>query len=933
MSFSVDLWNGIDSIKNQINSTQKKIKTIQKLVTSYINIEANYSKNLENLFKELKDNTINLPESGIDESIQKIVEIFDYENHNRKILYNYLNQMVAQPINDYLEKPKIKLNKSYIDNTDNNEYFNKSINILIEKQGAFHAQCKELGSYIAQMEIDKINNTSKTSQSKCQKILEKVKSVKEEYLDCIQETNKDREKFNYKTEEILNYLEEEYRIMVKNIKTYLINFSEFRLNFLNGLYNKEKNEFDNIHSKLDDEKEVFNFITKNATKEFPMIKIEFCPIKYNVLNKYIKSKYGNKVPEKEFSKIFKNIKDYFDSNEIYKDDLLFKPIRKINEYSFTRRLSSMIRKSNPNNIPIKKIDKIQENKEFLDKYITDLFIKKECKENKDNNDNKIKENQKEKINKEIIENKEENKKENNHNYLKENKENEINLNTDKDNNINNNNNSINLIKDKDLINKDKLILKNEDNDNKGKNINQNKDNVKEINNNNKNEDEKNKIYENINIEEENNNNNQKIEDNNSEKSLEDIVALIDNQLNINNVLYIELLIRRLSYLRSKGFFQIKNNSYYIIISLFSTILRQNSKNDYILKNIIILCQTFYKLENNEKIYLQQGLKGIAVFEIPETWHRVINYSLNLSCTDKDISNLKKGDMIKKINKESKVMVMAYLWDIKQFTDNEKVYNQVKNYYIKIYNMDEKKVDKDVEDFMKTHHKDIFEKKDNNNSNNNIKSNNLNYTNNNNSDDNNNNKNNNVNQQIINNNKENNINDKEENDKIKKKLSFVKIEKNDLNDIIIDKNEDKKNDEKIHQINLNNIETSDIVIIEKYSDDIQLKKDDSNETMKKDSKDIEIKQENINKDKHNEDIKNNIEEINLNDKNNKIINNENNINNNKPITLLNKIDDNNIKEKEKKDNKIEIIKDNKEIEVEEKENIDNIEDKEKKEENK
>lgn len=395
MSFSVDLWNGIDSIKNQINSTQKKIKTIQKLVTSYISIETNYSKNLENLFKELKDNTINLPESGIDESIQKIVGIFDYDNHNRKILYNNLNKIVAEPINAYLEQPKIKLNKSYNDNIDNNEYFNKSINTLIEKQDAFHAQCKELGSYITQMEIDKINNTNKTTQNKCQKILQKVKSVKEEYLNCIQETNNDREKFNYKTEEILNYLEEEYRVMVKHLKTYLKNFSEFRLIFLKGLYNKEKIEFDNIHSKLDDEKEVFNFITKNATKEFPMIKIEFCPIKYNILNKYIKSKYVNKVPEKEFSKIFKNIKDYFDSNEIYKDDLLIKPNRKINEYSFTRRLSSIIRKSNPNNIPTKKTDKIPENKEFLDKYITDLFI--DPKATKINEFNKNKINQRESI--------------------------------------------------------------------------------------------------------------------------------------------------------------------------------------------------------------------------------------------------------------------------------------------------------------------------------------------------------------------------------------------------------------------------------------------------------------------------------------------------------------------------------------------------------
>ena len=51
MSFSVDLWNGFDSIKNQFSKTHKKIKVLNKILTSYITIETNYYKSLENLFK------------------------------------------------------------------------------------------------------------------------------------------------------------------------------------------------------------------------------------------------------------------------------------------------------------------------------------------------------------------------------------------------------------------------------------------------------------------------------------------------------------------------------------------------------------------------------------------------------------------------------------------------------------------------------------------------------------------------------------------------------------------------------------------------------------------------------------------------------------------------------------------------------------------
>ena len=46
-----------------------------------------------------------------------------------------------------------------------------------------------------------------------------------------------------------------------------------------------------------------------------------------------------------------------------------------------------------------------------------------------------------------------------------------------------------------------------------------------------------------------------------------------------------------------------------VLIIFIKILRENKNNDYILKNILILAQTFYKLENGEKIYIQESLKN------------------------------------------------------------------------------------------------------------------------------------------------------------------------------------------------------------------------------------------------------------------------------------------------------------------------------------
>ena len=69
-------------------------------------------------------------------------------------------------------------------------------------------------------------------------------------------------------------------------------------------------EYETIHVKVDPKKELFQFVSNNATKEFPMIRFEFCPMKYSVLNQNIKAKCS-KFPDTAFPKIYKAVKNYF----------------------------------------------------------------------------------------------------------------------------------------------------------------------------------------------------------------------------------------------------------------------------------------------------------------------------------------------------------------------------------------------------------------------------------------------------------------------------------------------------------------------------------------------------------------------------------------------------------------------------------------------
>ena len=716
MSFCVDLWNGFDLIKNRHNSIFRKLKSLKNLLVSYISIEAEYCKKLENLYKEHKENT--KPEFLLEESFQKLIETFNYEIIKRKEYDNYITKNIIIQINAYLEIPKVKFNKCFSDNNENKEVINRVLTTLKEKQISFHNQCRELGSSIAQNEMDTISKNNKTQKRNCDRLLDSLKIGKEDYLNYLKEANIKRERYNVIAEKQLNKLQDMYKSLIQNLQQSLLNFSQKRIGFLKELYEKEKKDYIDIHSKTNIEKEIFDFIMKNATKEFPMVKFEFCPIKINALKNYIRNKY-NKIPKDELSKIELSIQNCFDSNEIFKDEIIFKVNKKYSDQSFSRKISIFNRKQQPANTKESKDEKteMQKNKEFLENYITELYgyKKKEKKEknekeevkaennekneNKDNKDNK--DNIDDKENKEI---KDDNKNKENKSEMESNKneikDNENTKNTkDNESNKNNENKDIdsNEIKEENLsqgINKE---INEKENLNKDKE-NKNATDIKNINNINNKEKitEENKTDELKKKKDDDNNKDEKIE----KKDLEKIMKLIAKKNN-DYSFYIEVLIKKITYLRSKGFFELDENAYITILSIFDKILEENPKNDYILKNLLILCQTFYKLENGEKIYLQEGIKGREILNNPETWHRVINYSMILNNTDKDLNNFKPNEIIDKINKEAEVVVISYLCDMLQFTDDEKVFNEVKDYYMKVYNLDEKKVNEQVEDYMKS----------------------------------------------------------------------------------------------------------------------------------------------------------------------------------------------------------------------------------------
>ena len=180
-----------------------------------------------------------------------------------------------------------------------------------------------------------------------------------------------------------------------------------------------------------------------------------------------------------------------------------------------------------------------------------------------------------------------------------------------------------------------------------------------------------------------------------------IKPLLDKN-NDNHLKYLDNLFKCLNVKRSKGHFLLNEKSYNNILDIFIFLLSNFPDKDNILKNIIILAQTFYKIDNDNteknksKIFVQNGLKNNSIFCNTETWHRVINCNLSSIVYNRDLSlQFDKIEINKKINVLVYNILMSYLSDIKYFTDDENVFNEIKNFYVRIYNLDADKLNKEI----------------------------------------------------------------------------------------------------------------------------------------------------------------------------------------------------------------------------------------------
>ena len=594
MSFSIDLWNGSNKIKNSYNNLRQKYRSFNNFLVKYNTIESQHCKNLDNLYNEFKESEEN--KSNFDLARINIIEMINYESQLKKNFIENINEIIKN-INIFLQD--LKNNSNEI--TDLTENFAKELDKLNSKKQTFYFQCKEMSSLLSQFELEnKLNDIN--NEQKLNKTLAKIIKTREEYLISINEANIKRRYYNTKISDILDKYEKEYKDIIENFRITLNDVKTKKYEMINLIHEREKNDFISIFTKLNTDEEIIEFIINNVTKEFPMTQIEFCPFKNKDFEIFLNSKYQNKLNKNDLKRIMTTINKYFQKNNIFPLNYVQTRISRIEKthkdnFFNVRRLSLFIKNNNENNnenpwlksIKEKEL-KIVKNYEFVKNIINELIT----------------------------------------------------------------NNKVQIFESKYAIEGDIPNFKEE---------------IKKF-----------KKLENI---------------NEKEKELK---SLLDRK-NESHLVYTEALIKTLSFLRSKGYFEINEQNYNIITDIFGKILEQNRDNGYILKNLLILSQTFYKIVDGEKIYIQEKIKENPVLILARTWHRCINYSLKYS--NKDIKFNNKNEYLEKINRDAYTTVITYLCDLKTFTDNEKCYKDVSYFYSRIYNIKEEDIKATVEKSIKS----------------------------------------------------------------------------------------------------------------------------------------------------------------------------------------------------------------------------------------
>ena len=102
-----------------------------------------------------------------------------------------------------------------------------------------------------------------------------------EYIDYIEECEKEREKYNNRAEVLLNNLKKEFKTLIYLFHKAINNYIKDKIQIHQDIIEMNKYNDEIKYSKIEYQSLTLSFIKKNGTKIIPLNKLEFLPYKLN----------------------------------------------------------------------------------------------------------------------------------------------------------------------------------------------------------------------------------------------------------------------------------------------------------------------------------------------------------------------------------------------------------------------------------------------------------------------------------------------------------------------------------------------------------------------------------------------------------------------------------------------------------------------------
>ena len=104
MSFSIDLWNGLNIIKERFVFTYNKVQLLYNIFNSFINMEKDYTKNLDILYKDHKDHI--KEEFLLDTAFIQLLEMIKDQSEHHKKHIDFIIKYLTSPLKEILDNQK-----------------------------------------------------------------------------------------------------------------------------------------------------------------------------------------------------------------------------------------------------------------------------------------------------------------------------------------------------------------------------------------------------------------------------------------------------------------------------------------------------------------------------------------------------------------------------------------------------------------------------------------------------------------------------------------------------------------------------------------------------------------------------------------------------------------------------------------------------------